>query len=197
MQAFASFLRFNIKTFFTLLDILQNELTQQRDAGSTSKAHLSGSGQRKVTAVMRRILPALRHYSSWLTCNIDLLVGYTGPSAPYNLASLVKDFFRMYASTMTILASTYHAESLPVIEYLLEEDEDTIAFKPFEKGSGRYLVETSNTLKPKFHTHGVERHHPNVEMLARVRDLLTDSVKLAIKEVSSTDSDFGPYQRAD
>ena len=158
--------------------------------GSSSEAHRPGNGLRKVTAVMRRILPAVRHYSSWLTCNIDLLVGYTGPSAPYNLASLVKDFFGMYASTMTILASTYNAESLPMIEYLLEEDEDTIAFKPFDNGSSRYLEKTSNTLKPKFHTHGVDRHHPNVEMLARVRDLLTDSVKLAIKEVSSAHSDF-------
>lgn len=136
-----------------------------------------------MTASIRRILPALRHYSSWLTCNINVFVGYTDQSG---LGDLIQDFFGLYASAMTLLASIVDLNSLPLIEYLLEEDEDTIAFKPLrEHDRSRYFDESSGTLKQKLHTHGVERHLPNFEMLGRIRDLLTDAVALAVKDVGS------------
>lgn len=178
MRAFDSFLQFNIKTLITLLYSLQCELTQPTD-----DANSSGSGQPKITASTRRILPALRYYSSWLTCNINVLVGYMDQSG---LGSLIKVFFGLYVSTMTLLASTFNPDSLPLIEYLLEEDENIIAFKPLrEHDRSRYFDQSSGTLKQKFNTHGVERHHPNVEMLGRIRDLLTDAVALAVRDVGS------------
>ena len=195
MQAFVSFLRFNVKTFITLLHVLQLELGQPMDEVSMSGAtHKSGSGQSKVTAVTRRILPALRHYSSWLICSIEVLIGHISHST---LDNPIKVFFKMYAGTLTLLASTYNPESLPSIEYLLEEDEDSFAFKPFgQETRGRYFDESSNTLKQKCHTYGVERHHPNVEMLGRIRDLLTDGVVLATRDVSITSLYSRPHNQA-
>lgn len=188
MRAFDSFLQLNVKTLITLLHSLQCELTQPTD-----NANSSGLAQLKVTASTRRILPALRHYSSWLICNINVLVEYTDQSG---LGDLIKIFFGLYASTMTFLASTFDPSSLPLIEYLLEEDEDTIAFKPLrEHDRSRYFEQSSGTLKQKFHTHGVERHHPNVEMLGRIRDLLTDAVALAVRDVGSIIPRFLTTQR--
>lgn len=176
MQAFESLLQFNIKTLITLFHSLQCELAQPTD-----DVNSSSSTQHKITAAVRRILPALRHYSSWLTCNADILLRYLDQSG---LGDLINVFFGLYASTMTLLASTFHPDSLPLIEYLLEEDEDTIAFKPLrEHDRSHYLEQSSGTLKQKFHTYGVERHHPNVEMLGRVRDLLADAVALAVRDV--------------
>jgi len=178
MRAFESFLQLNVKALITLLHSLQCELTQPTD-----DANSSGLAQPKITASTRRILPALRHYSSWLICNINVLIEYTDQSG---LGDLIKVFFGLYASTMTLLASTFDLNSLPLIEYLLEEDEDTIAFKPLRgHNRSRYFEQSSGTLKQKFYTHGVERHHPNVEMLGRIRDLLTDAVALAVRDVGS------------
>jgi len=178
MRAFDSFLQFNVKTLITLLHSLKYELTQP-----TNDVNSSGSAQFRITALTRRILPALRQYSSWLTCNINVLIGYTDQCG---LGDLIKVFFELYAGTMTLLASTFNPDSLPLIEYLLEEDEDTIGFKPLdEHDRSRYFEQSSGTLRQKFHTHGVERHHPNVEMLGRIRDLLADAVALVMRNVRS------------
>lgn len=182
MQAFTGFLRLNIKTFITLLQSLRIEISQTENEATKSSTL---PGPSKITTIIRRILPAVRHYSSWLHCSIDIILGYMGPDAPDDLLDLVQTFFLVYANTMTLLATIYDVESLPMIEYLLEEDEDTIEFKPFgEANRDRYFDMNIKTFKEKFHTHGMEKHHPNVEMLGRIRDLVRDSVIIAVKEVS-------------
>ena len=188
MKAFVCFLRFNIKTFLTLLHSLQTELDQvNNQAENSGDAHGASSGLNMVTTIIRRILPALRHYGSWMRSNIGVLVGYMEPGAPDNLPTVIKVFFDTYASTMTCLATIYNAESLPLIEYLLEEDTDTILFKPFDEvRKDRQLHESSTAVKEKFHTHGVERYHPNIEMLGRIRDLVFNAVMLALKNVNFT-----------
>ena len=180
MYAFLSLLRLNIRTFSVLLDILRAEL----GASSHEESPVSyGSKTARLTVIERRILPICRHYSSWLMSNFELVV------AEMRNPELEKDimgFFRVYATTLTLLASEFDAETLPLIEYLLEEDEDTIAFKAFdqEKTFRRYYDQSSRTLKPNFHVQGIARHHPLVEMLGRIRDLLTDGVELTVEDVS-------------
>lgn len=184
MYAFLSLLRLNIRTFSLLLDILRAELEASSREVSPPR-YGSKTAQRsrtaRLTVIERRILPICRHYSSWLLSNFELVL------AEMRNPELEKDitgFFRIYAKTLTILASDFDAETLPMIEYLLEEDEDTIAFKAFdqEKTLRRYYDPSSRTLKPNFHVQGIARNHPSVEMLGRIRDLLTDGVELTIKD---------------
>ena len=93
--------------------------------------------------------------------------------------------WKIYASTLTLLASTFSVSELPNLEYQLEEDVDTLGFKPFdnENTRRRYYDADSGSLKAKFSDPGVQRHHPNVEMYARVRDFLTDGMFLQLQEV--------------
>ena len=94
----------------------------------------------------------------------------------------VREMWRTYANTLTIIASTFDVSELPSIEYLLEEDEDTICFKPFKDDtSTRYRPSGSTDVKPFFHVQGVERQHPNVDMQGRIGDFLLVGVKLAME----------------
>lgn len=143
------------------------------------------AGLDKVTAVARRVLPALRQYSSWLVSNAALLVAEVGDTS---LNVQIKELWKIYASTLTLLATTFPVSELPRIEYLLEEDVDTLGFKPFtnDRTWKRYFQDQNRetrTRKPKWNDRGVERQHPNVEMLGRIRDFLVDGLTLATDEV--------------
>ena len=189
MYAFLSILRLNVRVFSVLLDVLRTELQALSHEASPSTAIVPGmktaldSKTARLTVIARRILPLCRHYSSWLMSNVKLVV------AEMSTPELEKDitgFFKIYANTLTVLASTFNPETLPIIEYLLEEDEDTMAFKPFDhqRTFRRYYDQSSRTLKPNFHIQGITREHPLVEMLGRVRDLVTDGVELSTQHVS-------------
>ncbi|KAL8794869.1 MAG: hypothetical protein Q9195_002581 [Heterodermia aff. obscurata] len=180
MQALLFFLRLNVRTFFTLLQLLQSEL----ELGASSdvdpySAHGLGRSSNRMTAVARRLLPSLRQYSSWLTVNLSLLVNKVGDNV---LEVQVREMWKTYANTLTIIASTFEIAELPSVEYLLEEDEDTICYKPFKDDtSPRYRPSGSTDMKPMFHTQGVERQHPNVDMLGRIGDFLRVGVELAME----------------
>ena len=142
--------------------------------------HAPAVGSSRINAVARRILPALRQYSSWLTENVTLLTNRIGDNV---IEVQVKEMWRTYANTLTILASTFDVAALPPLDYLLEEDEDTVCFKPFTNDtSTRHRLRGRTDLKPMSHAHGIERQHPNVEMCGRIRDILLVGLKLAMED---------------
>ncbi|MCJ1476918.1 hypothetical protein MMC13_005587 [Lambiella insularis] len=181
LRAFFYFLRLNVKTMFTLLQVLQPELECFAAPESDQDPDVNAQRSEKITTVARRLLPGLRQYSSWLTCNSGLLVAQVGDSA---INVQVKELWKTYANTLTLLAATFSASDLPAIEYLLEEDEDTLGFKPFEPEiiKKRYNNQETGTRKPLFHAESIRHQHPNLEMLGRIRDFLTDGLLLAMDE---------------
>ncbi|PWY85745.1 hypothetical protein BO94DRAFT_467471 [Aspergillus sclerotioniger CBS 115572] len=172
------FQRINVKTFFTLLQILLAEV--ERFAVEDSSSKDAKSGPDKVTVVARRILPALRNYSSWLLTASSLLVSYQGEKDT-PLAVQITEFWKIYANTLTLLASTFDVVHLPEIDYLLEEDEETLCFAPLAKESTtrRYFSSTGQQ-KPRMNDPGVERNHPNMEMLYRIREFVIDGLDLVV-----------------
>lgn len=177
------FQRINVKTFFTLLQILLAEL--ERFAVEDSLSKDAKSGPDKVTAVARRVLPALRHYSSWLLIVSHSLVAHK-EEKDTSLAVQITEFWKIYANTLSLLASTFDVVHLPEIDYLLEEDEETLGFAPLHKdaASRRYLSATGKQ-KPRMTDAGVERSHPNIEMLYRIREFVIDGLDLVVSNVRS------------
>ncbi|KAL2825614.1 hypothetical protein BDW59DRAFT_146076 [Aspergillus cavernicola] len=167
------FQRINVKTYFTLLQILSAEV--ERFAVEDSNSNKDD----KVTIVARRILPALRNYSSWLLTVSKHLVAYNEKDTP--LAVQLTEFWKIYANTLTLLASTFDVVHLPEVDYLLEEDEETLCFVPLGKGatSRRYL-DANGRQKPSMDDPGVERSHPNIEMLYRIREFVIDGLDLVV-----------------
>ncbi|KAI9374907.1 hypothetical protein BJX61DRAFT_224970 [Aspergillus egyptiacus] len=167
------FQRINVKTFFTLLQVLSAEV--ERFAVEDS----SGSKDDKITIVARRILPALRNYSSWLLTVNKYLVAYNEKDTP--LAVQLTEFWKIYANTLTLLASTFDVVHLPEVDYLLEEDEETLCFVPLSKGAtARRYLDVNGRQKPSMNDPGVERSHPNIEMLYRIREFVIDGLDLVV-----------------
>lgn len=173
------FQRINVKTFFTLLQVLLVEL--ERFAVEESSGKGKTNGPDKVTRVARRILPALRHYSSWLLTTSDTLVAQKDEKDS-SLSIQIKEFWKIYANTLTLLASTFDVVHLPEIDYLLEEDEETLGFAPLDQAAtSRRYVGQSGQLKPRVTDPGVERSHPNMENLYRVREFVIDGLDLVVR----------------
>lgn len=174
-----------MKTFFILLQILLAEV--ERFAGEDeSSGKESTTGADKVTVVARRVLPALRNYSSWLLTVSNLLVAYKAEKDT-PLAVQITEFWKIYANTLTLLASTFDVVHLPEIDYLLEEDEETLRFAPLNKEttSRRYL-DSNGQQKPQMDDPGVERNHPNIEMLYRIREFVIDGLDLVVSNVRNS-----------
>jgi hypothetical protein len=165
---------------FMLLQVLQPELEGPSDGEDIPglDGQKSNANAERITAVTRRVLPALRHYSTWFVSRAEIIEAHVGNAS---LKVHIKELWKMYADTLSLLVSAFPPEILPEIDYLLEEDAATVDFRPFrdpELAPKCNLYVRGEQLKPRTTDQGISRNHPNVEMLARVRDLLTDGVEL-------------------
>jgi hypothetical protein len=164
---------------FMLLQLLQPELAGPRDDEDAPDVtgHENENNTESITAVTRRILSALRQYSTWLVSRAEIIFAQEGHTP---LTVHIKEMWSMYCSTMSLLVVAFPPENLEEIEYLLEEDVATVGLKPFRDSELCKLYTTDDgQLKPRPTDPNVERSHPNLEMRARVRDLLRDAMVLA------------------
>ncbi|KAJ6264865.1 hypothetical protein Dda_1018 [Drechslerella dactyloides] len=156
-----TFLRFNIEAFTSILMVLQQELDGTSQDSRENVADL-------VSAVTRRMLPSLRLYSAWLLISHHILVNET---SDMSLNVQVKQLWQTYATTLSLLLSSFPMGTLKPSHYVLEEDEDIAGFKP--------LMEISDSRRvgkelPK----DKELDHPNQESLARILYLIEDGIEL-------------------
>ncbi|KAF3900371.1 DNA/RNA binding protein [Trichophyton interdigitale] len=157
--------RLNVIFFFTLLQVFLAELEYSAD---------------KVTSVAYSILPALRHYSSWLLVNSPVLV-----SAPESkdtpLCIQIKELWKSYANTLTVLTSTFDVINLPDVDYLLEEDENTLGFKPFAHPNTMRRYGPPGATKPR-RQYSETTASNDKEILFRIRQFVIDGLDLERNE---------------
>jgi hypothetical protein len=175
IESFYFLLRFNARFLCVLLQTIQPEL-ELDDAGedlpSENRTSRSGRAPERITTVARRILPAIRQYSIWLVSRAPIITATAKnhPSSVY-----IQEMLRVYASVLTKLIHVFPVQELPVVGYLLEEDEATVGFKPFRDPSlpanCNFYIGQNGLPKPRSTDRGVERSHPNVEMKSRIRNL--------------------------
>ncbi|PGH08623.1 hypothetical protein GX51_01143 [Blastomyces parvus] len=163
------FQRLNVKTFFTLLQILLSEL----------ECSVAANESERITPVAQCVLPALRHYSSWLLSNSGSLVCEDKDTLLY---VQIKEFWKMYAGTLSLLTSSFDVPSLSDVGYLLHEDEDTLGFSPLVNDiTWRRYVDERGHKKPR--SDGVAEKLPaHIEMLFRVREFVIDGLDLVVQE---------------
>ena len=128
-----------------------------------------------ITPVVRRILPGLRLYSSWLLYSLESM---TTPVAVNLLATFWENYVQALNCLLTSLDLT---QGIPAIDYLLEEDELTIGLSFFATNtrvSNRFLRK-NGTVKPNPSNGQTQREHPTQEMLGRVVDFIADAVGIA------------------
>ncbi len=175
MRTYFYYLRLNVKTFFILLQVLQPELDRLYEGEDVKHQNQDRATQLsdKITAVARRILPGLRLYSTWFARYWQVL----NANIADTLTTVdVHELWKAYAATLTLLASSFPVDKLPQENYMLAEDTETIGFQPLISPDTMKLWYINDTMKQKWTE--LERNHPNVEMLMRVKDLLIDGLLL-------------------
>ncbi|KAL9601723.1 MAG: hypothetical protein Q9219_002334 [cf. Caloplaca sp. 3 TL-2023] len=172
--AFKYFQRLNVQTFSILLQLLQAEYKQNSTKTKTDSPNV-------ISPVVRRVLPGLRCSQSWLLSRAALLSAHEEEP---KMQLLIHRFWTEYFNVLVLILSASSFENLPRLEYILEEDEEVVGFRPLQEGGlqQKYFDPNSASRKPKCHDAGIKRHHPNIEMQCRVRDFLEDAVELARSE---------------
>ncbi|KAI1907013.1 hypothetical protein LOZ12_002405 [Ophidiomyces ophidiicola] len=154
------FQQLNVKMFFTLLQVLLADTEE-------------------MSGVISQILPALRNYSSWLVINSHMLVS---DAQDTSLGVQTKEFWNIYATTLTLLTSTFPVPQLPYLDYLLQEDYDTLGFSPlFSNGKIRRYVDKEGKPKPKA-PHEEDEDRVKTEILFRVREFVIDGLELIVSK---------------
>lgn len=137
-----------------------------------------------ISVIARRVLPALRQYSTWLVSRAAIIVHQEANSS---LSTHIKEMWSMYCSTLSMLVGTFKIEELldlaATVPYLLEEDAATVGFKPFRDSElCKLYTDDNGNLKPRTTDPGISQELPGKENLVRVRDLLLDGMVLAHDE---------------
>ena len=158
-----------------MLQIIQTEYQRHAD---DSAAQVTGT----ITTVTRRLLPCIRLYHSWLKSRVAILSVHLSEST---MTHAVQAFWTSYAKALSLMVSNTQFQGLPRLEYYLEEDDDVIAFRPFQDTRQPF---SASERKARHHGQDVKLYHPNVEMLCRVRDLVEDALELVDNEVSNPSS---------
>lgn len=188
-NAFLHYFRFNIKTFTTLLRVFYDDLRSV----DVSMADEDDEGLQlgtRLTDITRRVLPALRLYSSWLLPMTHLIEGLASDDL---LKDAADQLWPIYAKVIDLVAAIFpiwDLEDLPEVTYMLEEDSETLEFKPLvnEKTNKIWVDKQSGAAKPRFSDRGVQRALVDDEMLARIKEFLVDGLYLA------NDDDLAPIK---
>lgn len=172
-------MRLNLRTFSTFLDIVHDDLR-----ATTGSEITTDEPTERLTPAIRRALPALRLYSVWLFSNAHIIAGLASDD---QLQHLIDEFWKSYTRTVNVVADEdvlgiwtledYRAS------YMLEEDTDSLAFKPIQneltKVWRNWYEPDNSTFRPRFSDNSVSRLLPDEEMLARLMGLLEDGLYLA------------------
>ena len=173
------FLKLNIKIFSALLNLLYKDICKNAEVADWA----GKPAMDRVSPIMRRVLPALRVYSCWLIWSMPTLTKPLGQGKFYEkLQQDLKKMWSIYVRVMNSLVTYFAREDLPAIEYLLEEDMETLGFVPFQTPllTHRFL---KHDMARKPARQNVQRHHPHREMLGRIRDIVSDAMKISNQEV--------------
>ena len=143
-----------------------------------------------LTDILRRLLPALRLYSSWLLTMTHLMEGLSTDDL---LKDAIEKFWPCYAKTIDRIIEVFGAwelDDITNVTYLLEEDADIVGFKPLlnERTNSVWCDKQTRTAKSHFSDRGVQRLSADEENLARLRGIWVDGLFLA------NDDDFAPIR---
>lgn len=182
-KTFVFALTFNIRFMHALLEILLPEL-EDLAVGEDIPNSSSHKPQEKISVTCRRVLPALRQYSVWILTRYTHLLNYAVGTSENRLHII--NMWKSHAAVLTKLLDYFQGFELKASTYLLEEDETTIGFKPFNSPSipldCRMHTDAEEVPKPHITDPGVKRNHPNMEMQCRVHDMLIIGWKLQENE---------------
>lgn len=176
----------NLGVFDVLLHLLMEELLVITTSIGGRLLDVPASIAR-LTPVCRRVLPCLRLYSAWLLSDLGVIhkTAATGDTLK------LQDFWSRYADCLSYLSELFPLAEILDVPYLLEEEQDTVHFTPFNERARRFLhYDDQGGLKPTRDQCNAllvaDAQRPDMEMLFRIKGLLKIGAHLVRHPVSWT-----------
>lgn len=163
-----------MRLFSTFLRVFHAGLLHQNEYALVQST-ATGQG---LSPVIRRVLPVLRLYSSWLTKSSALA------NSDFVRDDLKADFWASLAEALSAITSTFSTDQLPNLDHLLEEDEETVKFLPLCSSEDNNFWYLDGSLRATWHEKTEQERDLNKEMLFRMKDFLVVGLTLAVESVS-------------
>jgi len=178
MRAFFFFLRLNLNTFIALLKTWSSQIGEI--AGESTLQNDDGIIGKQINNTAKHALPVLRIYSAWLLTNSKFLNPGIGDE---DMKQLIARFWQVYTECLTQTGRVFDIQSLSSVPYLLDEDADSIGFKPVESDVSKQLLTDPISKQLKTKPIQADRLSADHEMLARVKELFMGGLLLVVDPV--------------
>lgn len=178
----------NVRWIVALSRLLQSELQEfskaaapAKDAGDTKPGESPKSAE-KFSPFTENILPLMRIYMAWLYIYRADIVKFQE-----HLGGHVYDMYRILAQALTTLTKEFQGQQMVASPYLLPEDVMALGMKPFDNPDMAsvcrlHLAFGKDTFKPHWEDTGLPRNEPDVELRARVYDLMNCGFSLSLDD---------------
>ncbi|KAF2229699.1 hypothetical protein EV356DRAFT_520678 [Viridothelium virens] len=171
-QSHPIFSHYNLRFCTILFDAFFDEFMNTQESLDSSYIHSLWA--EKLSKHAQYLLHPIRIHSLWLVTNCESLRGnrkdkYTTRNA-----------WRSYAKILTLLANEFPLEELPTVDYLLEEDEETLGLSSLLSEETSRIWKNGSRYKSRMREE-LTKLTPEIESLARIRDLLIDGLGLALE----------------
>lgn len=179
----------NVRWIVALSRLLQSELQEfskaaapAKDNGDTKDGE-SFKNTGKFSPFTENLLPLMRIYMAWLYIYRADIVKYQE-----HLGGHVFDMYRILAQALTTITKEFQGQQMVASPYLLPEDVLALGMKPFDEPSMAPVCRIHHafgkeTFKPHWEDTGLPRNGPDVELRARVCDLMNCGFSLALDDV--------------
>lgn len=178
----------NVRWIVALSRLLQSELQEfskaaapAKDTGDAKHGEPRKSGE-KFSPFTENLLPLMRIYMAWLYIYRADIVKYQE-----HLGGHVFDMYRILAQTLTTITKEFQGQQMVASPYLLPEDVTALGMKPFDESGMAsvcrlHLAFGKDTFKPHWEDTGLPRNEPDVELRARVYDLMNCGFSLSLDD---------------
>lgn len=181
-------LRLVLAVYGQLLTTARDEVTEALKARASGSAVVDtadddGELHQHISAVLRRLLPALRIMSKWLKLHLDYMNRVQQTDDVVQKA--ISDFWQQYTDLVISLSTLFPIDQLPSLTEPLEEDADMQGFIPLARGMAMpHRTISSEALEGLGGEAAQRDFHPNEEQLMRISDIQVDAKLLAHSQVS-------------
>lgn len=182
-------MRFNLRAFLTLLQQAETALDESfREELATDGGHKNPADD--LTKFARQCLKLLHPECFWLTARaVDISKALETSTDP-SIALLAQDVWRAFVAVLNYLVENFEVNKVEALDYLSHEEELCLGLEPVLSDHTEQSWYVEGKLKPRASEwkqpsddEGAERSRQTLETLARVRDIVTMGVRLAVSEV--------------
>ena len=165
-----------------MISFLQSlETSLEEDLREDVAVKITTSSPAKVPKKCQQLLSPLVIYAMWLVTNWNVVQPVKNQPT---LSATVQELWHSFAAVLTLLVRRFPVPSLPMVGYLLPEDEDTLNFPAVQSDNTKdFWLDDGGNIKPRYSARPSNDGQNDTEELARIKTIISCGVRMALAEV--------------